>query len=206
MGSGLHDLYRLTKRDSKSAAKVLADAFDDDPLWDRVMRGSSRSKRIFLFEAPTRYCLHYGEVCAPSSALEGIIAWVSGRAADMTLWRIFRSGALWPGLRMGVRMGRRMQIVFRQILIDRRRYIDNRLSIYLQILGVSKSFQGKGFGGMMLKFLIRKSNEMGAPIYLETEIEDNVSLYEHFGFTVIKKLILPMIDVPMWEMAREPER
>ncbi len=107
---------------------------------------------------------------------------------------------------MGVRMGRRMQIVFRQILIDRRRYIDNRLSIYLQILGVSKSFQGKGFGGMMLRFLIRKSNEMGAPIYLETEIEDNVSLYEHFGFTVIKKLILPMIDVPMWEMAREPER
>ncbi len=205
MESGLHDLYRLTKRDSRRAAKVLADAFDDDPLWDRVMQGTSRSKRIFLFETPVRYCLHYGEVWAPSSALEGIIAWVSGYAADMTLWRIFRSGALCPGLRMGVRIGRRMQIVFRQILIDRKRYINNRLSIYLQILGVSKRFQGKGFGGMMLKSLIRKSNEMGASIYLETETETNVRLYERFGFAVIKKLILPMIDVPMWEMARESE-
>jgi hypothetical protein len=50
--------------------------------------------------------------------------------------------------------------------------------------------------------LVEKSEQVGLSLYLERETEANVSLYEHFGFTVIKKITLPMIDLPMWEMTR----
>lgn len=73
---------------------------------------------------------------------------------------------------------------------------------YLQIIGVAPSFQGQGFGGKLLHALIEKSEQTGVPIYLETETEANVSLYEYFGFSVIKKIMLPIINLPMWEMIR----
>lgn len=184
---------------------MLADAFQDDPLWNKVLHNTTMEQRNHVFETPIRYCLHYGEVWAPSGALEGVIAWVPPTAASLTSWKVVRSGALWSGLRLGIGIGRRMQLIFRQIGIDRKRYIRDKPSIYLQIIGVSNRFQGQGFGGILLRSLIRKSSEIGFSIYLETETETNVSLYEHHGFVVLKKLTLPIIDVPMWEMVREVE-
>jgi hypothetical protein len=58
------------------AASVLKDAFRRDPLWNTVFAEEpdrERKLRAF-FEAPVRYCLRYGEVYAPSPALEGIAA------------------------------------------------------------------------------------------------------------------------------------
>ena len=42
----------------------------------------------------------------------------------------------------------------------------------------------------------------GKPIYLETETEENVSLYKKFGFEILKKITLPELNLPMWEMIR----
>ena len=77
--------------------------------------------------------------------------------------------------------------------------------IYLQIIGVASKFQGQGFGGKLIRALIERSEQHGKYIYLETETEDNVKLYERFGFKVIKKVSLVGINLPMWEMVREPE-
>jgi hypothetical protein len=30
-------------------------------------------------------------------------------------------------------------------------------------------------------------------------------MYEHFGFRLLEKIALPVIGLPMWEMAREPK-
>ena len=73
---------------------------------------------------------------------------------------------------------------------------------YLQVIGVAPVFQGQGFAGKLLRALIERCEQTGVSIYLETETEANVSMYEHFGFTVIKKIKLPIIDLPMWEMTR----
>jgi len=29
-----------------------------------------------------------------------------------------------------------------------------------------------------------------------------IRMYEHLGFTVVKEIILPRINLPMWEMTR----
>jgi ribosomal protein S18 acetylase RimI-like enzyme len=181
---------------------MLADAFQPDPVWNAVFGEATPAQRAYAFETPVRYCLKYGEVYAPSEALGGVAAWVPGALVDMTLWRILRSGALWPGMRIGVRLAGKMQPIFGPIELDRRAYIGGKPYLYLQIIGMAPAFQGQGFGGQLLRALIEKSEQTGVPLYLETETEANVSMYEHLGFTVIKKIVLPIIDLPMWEMTR----
>ena len=96
-----------------------------------------------------------------------------------------------------------MQPIFKPIELDRRAYIGGKPYIYLQIIGVAPAFQGQGFGAQLLRALIEKSEQAGISLYLETETEANVSMYEHFGFAVIKEIMLPIIELPMWEMTRE---
>jgi ribosomal protein S18 acetylase RimI-like enzyme len=76
--------------------------------------------------------------------------------------------------------------------------------IYLFIIGVSQDLQGKGFGGKLLRAIIEKTDRERKPMYLETQKESNVSLYEKYGFRVVKKIILPdPVNLPFWFMVRD---
>lgn len=68
------------------------------------------------------------------------------------------------------------------------------------VIAVAPAYQGQGFGGKLLRALIEKSERTGTPLYLETE--SNVRMYEHLGFTVVKEIVLPIVNLPMWEMTR----
>jgi ribosomal protein S18 acetylase RimI-like enzyme len=202
MTGKLDDLYRVQKKDVRRAGEVLTDAFQHDPVWNAIFDGVSPERRIGAFETPVRYCLKYSEVYAPSPALESVAAWVPGALADMTFWRMIRCGAIWSGMKMGMTATRKMMSVFTPIEADRKATMQGKFFIYLLIIGVAPQFQGQGFAGKLLRALIEKSEQAGVPIYLETETENNVRMYEHFGFEVVKEIILPIINLPMWELTR----
>ncbi len=105
---------------------------------------------------------------------------------------------------MGMEVSKTMVTVFMPIDQDRKEHMRGRDYIYLLMIGVDPQYQGQGYGGQLLSGLIEESEQTGLPIYLETETENNVSVYEHFGFKVVDKVTLPQIDLPMWELIREP--
>jgi hypothetical protein len=43
----------------------------------------------------------------------------------------------------------------------------------------------------------------GIPCYLETAEEQNVQLYEHFGFTVVDETTIPGTSLTNWAMLRK---
>jgi len=197
-------LYRLQKKDALRAGEALADAFREDPVWNAIFEGEPRREaRLGAFETPVLYCLKYGEVYAPSERLEGVAAWVPGRLAERTVWRMVLSGAMRAGMKMGAATARKMEPVFAPLSRDRQRIMGDRPFLYLLIIGVAPAHQGQGFGGQLLRALIAKSEQARQPIYLETETERNVRMYEHFGFRVANQITLPGIGLPMWEMVRE---
>ena len=200
-------LYRVQKQDIVLVGKVLADAFQHDPVWNKIYEGESDIKKRFRahFEVPVRYCLKYGEVYSPSEDLEGVIAWVPGKYDDTTAWRIIRSGAIGATMRMGSNAGKKMGSVFKQITEDRHEHMAGSTYLYLFVVGVATKLQGKGFGRKLIGAAIEKSEREGLQLYLETETEENVKMYEHFGFKLLKMITLPMVDLPMWEMVREPK-
>lgn len=199
-------LYNIHKRDIPKASAVLADAFQHDPLWNKFFEGESHLELKFraCFETPLRLCYTFGEVYATSKQLEGIAAWVPGELSSITMWRMIRSGAIFPGMRIGVKAGKKMTPVFAPLEQDRKEHMRGRSFLYLFIIGVATEFQGQGFGGTLLRALIEQSETSGIPIYLETERECTVKLYEKFGFSTVKQITLPIVNHPMWEMVREP--
>jgi ribosomal protein S18 acetylase RimI-like enzyme len=183
----------------------MVDAFIDDPLWCRLFEGESGLDRKYqaFAEVPLRHCLKYGEVLAISENLEGIAAYVPDKWADITFWRLLRSGALGCGMRMGMTAGRRMAGL-KTLSTDRAKNTGGRPHVYLLLLGVRTAYRGKGLGAALLRTLIADCDKQGLPLYLDTETEENVRFYEHFGFRVIKRITLENLRLPMWEMMREP--
>ena len=207
MSNQMGTLYTVRKKDMPKVGAVLVDAFRNDRVWKRLFDGESRFDRKYraFFQTPVRYCMKFGEVYGISENLEGLAAWVPGDLADMTLWRLVRSGALRYGIKMGSKPVRKMKRVLKPLPEDRKEIMKRKSYLYLVMIGVESKYQGQGFGGRLLRKLIEKSDREGMALYLETETEEYVHLYERFGFKTAKRITLPVIRLPMWEMVREPE-
>lgn len=202
----LDHLPSLRKNDLLRASNVLSEAFYHDPLWNKVFEGipdfNKRFKTFFL--TPLRFCMKYGKVFVSSGQIEGVAGVVPGKWADMNLWRIVRSGALYSVMKMGNTVAKRMAPLNNVLPRDRNLHMGNRAFMYLLILGVAPSYQKKGVGKKLLTNLAEYCDRKGLPIYLETETEENVRMYEYFGYTMLKKIVIDGLGVPMWEMVREP--
>jgi ribosomal protein S18 acetylase RimI-like enzyme len=76
--------------------------------------------------------------------------------------------------------------------------------IYLQSLGVDPAFHGRGHAGKLLRHMLGRLDAEGTPCYVDTQDEDNVGLYEHFGFSVMEASTVPGTEFPLWAMVRQP--
>jgi ribosomal protein S18 acetylase RimI-like enzyme len=199
-------LYKVQKGDIMRASKVLADAFQRDPLWNKICeRDPDLEKRLrTIFEVSVRYCLKYGEVYAPSQDLEGVIGFVPGMYADINIWRMIRSGNTGSAVRIGLNAAKKMAPIFKLVGEDRRIHMAGHSFLHLSVVGVAAELQGKGFGRKLIDAAIEKSQRQGLQLYLETTTEENMKMYEHFGFKLLKRITLPIVDLPMWEMVRAP--
>jgi ribosomal protein S18 acetylase RimI-like enzyme len=72
---------------------------------------------------------------------------------------------------------------------------------YLHYAGCDPAFQGKGYGGAAIRAGLARADEDGLPAYLETADENNLALYQTFGFEV--KHVWQVPEGPMfWGMQR----
>ena len=194
----ISDLYKIKKKDIKKAANVLANAFSEDPMWKKIFK--EEDKYRVISEMMARFSLKYGNVFSTSDNLEGVMA-IAPHDKDLTAWRIIRSGAFFLSMKIASVM-KTMKPVGEAIK-EEKKNLNIGPYIYLLIIGVSQEFQGKGFGGKLLRAIIEKSEIERKSIYLETQIEKNVTLYEKYGFYVYKKINLPVLNLPMWLMVRD---
>ena len=79
-----------------------------------------------------------------------------------------------------------------------------RKYIYLIIFGVAFELQGQGLGRMLMKALVKESEQIGIPIYVETTNEKSIDLYYRLGFNLVNQIDLLIINLPQWGMVREP--
>jgi GNAT superfamily N-acetyltransferase len=195
----ISDLYKIQKKDLKNAVNVLNDAFSEDSMWKEVF--DDEDKNRVLTEVMVRFCLKYGNVLATSDNLEGVMA-ITPHDKDMTALRIIRSGAFF--LSMKISSESKKMKVLSNAIEEAKKSLNLGPYIHLLIMGVSQEFQGKGFGGKLLRAVIEKAETERKPLYLETQKEENINFYEKYRFSVKKKIILPEpLNLPMWLMVRD---
>lgn len=206
----MEPLLRLKRSQVASAAKVLARAFEKDPVYMFFFPdGSKRLRQNYhLMYYGIRYCMRYGEVYATSPKLEGIALWrfMDPREEQELQDKSTRLFSNWLSFRLMAEVGEPLEKVYSTY--------EGVLSLhyklvpfphwYLYVLGVEPKFQGQGFTSRLLRTKFARIDREQFDCYLDTNNEKNVGFYEHFGFRVVKRYEIPDSDVINWSMVREP--
>jgi ribosomal protein S18 acetylase RimI-like enzyme len=121
----------------------------------------------------------------------------------MTLWRAIRAGSLPLVFRMGREAGNRMRYFGEHVESLHKKLVPRR-HWYLQVIGVEPGEQGRGYGGRLMRPGLARADREGLPCYLETQNEQNLALYRHYGFEVIEEFVVPGTAFNNWIMLREP--
>ena len=194
-----NNLYKINKTQLPLATSVLIDAFSEASAWDNIF--SDKEKNNILTEIMVKFCYKYGSLLSISKQIEGVMA-VVPHNKNMNVWTLLRSGAFFLSLKIA-NESKKFKILS-DAIDDAKKDLQLKEYIHLLIMGVSRDHQGKGFGGKFITSLINQSEKSELPIYLETQKEENVTLYGKFGFTVKKEITLPNpLSLPMWLMVRD---
>ncbi len=204
--TGLDQLYRLTRADIKPAGAMLARAFFEDVhsaafFPDPEVR---RKKLKYAFEFIVRYGVLFGEVYAPTSALEGAAAWVYSTHVKRTPLRLLRCRALSLALKSGLGVLRK-QIPVSDFIEKLHHQQAPFPHWFLDPLGVDPDQQGKGYASRLMRPMLARCDRGQTPIYLYTNRASNVAMYQHYGFDVLSEDRLPGTEIPHWAMLRKPK-
>jgi GNAT superfamily N-acetyltransferase len=203
MADDLTGLFRLTEAQVKPAAEVLARAFQNYPINVYLIpdEAKRRTKQPTVFRRLVRTGIKVGEVYATSPQMEGVAIWLpSDRRPESFIDRLISGRLLLPWLSGRAAMARQRAFMeysaaMRQMHVPFRHW-------YLQMIGVDPVYQGKGYAGKLLKPMLARADKEGVPCFLETHLERNVTLYEHYGFRVAEKGVIPGSNVRSWAMVR----
>lgn len=206
MTNDLGSLVRLKKSHIKPASQVLARAFHDYPIFVYFVPDASRRRdRLhYLFRYLVLYGILYGEVHATSPNLEGVAIWLPSPESDLTAWRMIRSGSFALLFQFGWEVISRQLPVADFLSSIQKRNAPSR-HWFLQTIGVDPAFQGKGHASTLLKPMFARIDAENLTCYLDTEDENNVSIYQHYGFRVVEQAIIPGTDVTVWAMLRDSQ-
>jgi ribosomal protein S18 acetylase RimI-like enzyme len=210
--SELYHLERLREDQVEAASKVLARAFQDDPLFvycfpdpiKREIKTATHCKWLILLGILS------GEVYTTSNEIEGVAIWHPYAIEDK------------KGGKLSKEFMKKLRKVRKELFLDP--LYAERLTVfeeianlfqqehvnfphwYLAFIGVDPIHQGKGYSSMLLKMQLTEIDKQNVPCYLHTENESNVKLYEHFGFDLIGKNKIPNSDFYHYPMLRNKKK
>ena len=75
---------------------------------------------------------------------------------------------------------------------------------YLPAIGVTPTWQGRGYGAALLRPMLERCDADRVPAYLEASTPRNRALYERHGFEVVHEGSYADDAPPLWRMWREP--
>ena len=183
------------------AARVLAEAFVDDPVWTAIgprwrphRRLSNRVSFAGILAGSRRGGARIRVAREEGRVLGATIAFDPGRwplSDGSMLWELGWVLAAGP---LPVRRG------FRDDRAMRSEHVTHP-HMYLWFLGVDRERQGQGVGQALLADLHARSEALGLPTFLETGTRENVGFYEYLGYEVLGEIALPS-GPTSWRMER----
>lgn len=190
-----------TPADLPRAARSLANAFADDPIWTWLTRDDSRRYERGapgFFEAESGHVLDGPGTVLVDEEIGGAALWCAPdnwKSSPRQMLQI-----MGPALRlMGTRAPRALAA-----LTSLEKAHPKTPHWYLAFLGTDPSHQGKGIGSALIRGVTDRCDEEGMPAYLESSKESNVPFYGRHGFEVTAEHRFAKDGPSLWLMWREP--
>lgn len=197
---------RLQAEQMAEAGRVLARAFQDDPIWTWVFPDAKERASVlpWWMETSTRYCHLFGEVYTTSGPLFGAADWLTPGNTHFPTDRLLAAG-FGP---MRERFGDGPYGRFMTMLATIQPLHEAAMPgphHYLMTLGVDPPRQGQGIGGALLQPALAQADAEGLSCYLETETREDVRFYLRHGFRVLVETVVPGGGPRIWTMSRLPQ-
>jgi len=185
------------------AAAVLARAFFDNPGVRAVLDRHGTDARLIAFERISAGFLNaarrYGRVTAVVE---------HDRIAGVML--VYPPGAYPPPMIGQLMMAEQVLLTgprsawkFSCLASYLRRVHPHTRHYFVFMIGVDGPYQGKGYGGALLRRVHDAADAAGVDCYLETDKPDSVLLYQHFGYQITRDdTIRTLGNLRMWTMTR----
>ena len=199
-------LYIVPKSRTKELASFAADAYRDYPLHSWFLGGKYDeylSEKIM--EITLRTMSDDAVIYADSEELNGFAVWLPLGYEGTKVLLFITNGGLKFILRSGFGIIGRL-VTYETYAMNLKKEFTGNVDWYLYNLSVKKSAQGKGIASKLLRPMLEFCDKENIVTYLETNKESNVSLYEHFGFELSKKELIPKSPVMHYAMVRQPTK
>ena len=197
-------LYLVGREDLDRLAEVAADAYRDYPLHNWFTKGKYDEKASrLIMQISLRTMTEDAVIYADSKELNGFAVWLPfGFEGSKTL-PFLMSGGFSLILHAGLGIIDRLLRYETYAMKLKKTFTDN-YDWYLYNLSIRKSAQGKGIASKLLRPMLTFCDDERMVAYLETNKESNVSLYEHYGFTLMHEELIPKTPVTHYAMVRKP--
>lgn len=206
----LDSLYNLKKSDIERARVLMTEAFFEDPMWSIIVPNLEKRK-IFLpnvFGFVLTHALRYGYLFGESSIFEGLAIWSPAKYDPPKFWKLLRSGAIWKALKFPKEITKKVTEISKVVDKFRIQYMTENYPnyFYLQGLVVRPREQGQGIGSKLIYPMMSYADKNKVVLYLETDSEKNIAMYEHYGFEIVKNVKILDNSVDLSFMIRHPKR
>ena len=198
-------LYQIPHIPLNKGAKIISEAFHEDPLYAYIIPDESERKKYFpyIFKAYIWYCLQYGVVYATSPNIEGIALWVPSEFAYITPERSKKCGDEVFFYVLGRKNLERLSITSYANEIHEQ--LIKEPHIYLMTIAVDPKLQRQGYGRRLISPMLEYLDENNLKCYLDTNKESNLLFYQNFGFKILKKFEIENTGVLNWSLLRYPK-
>lgn len=198
-------LYLLKKEDLKFASDIAGEAYGKYPLNTWFAGGINRpqlSSRVLEISLKSFFdrALIYSE----SKEMNGLAVWVPMQNSEISSLSFLFHGGTQLLFKEGIGFINRLSS-YEKYAANLKHKLGGECDWYFYNLTVSPESQGKGIARRLLNPMLKLCDEKGHSCYLETNLEKNISLYEHFGFSLCGVGTVPKSDVKHFSMCRFPK-
>lgn len=197
-------LYIVKKKDLNRLSEVAADAYQDYPLhiwWSNGTYDKLTSKLIMKISLKTMF--KDAVIYADSEEIHGFVVWLPfGFTGNKPLPFIFNGGVrliFHSGFGIVDKL-----LTYENYAMKLKKDISGPYDWYLYNLSIAKESQGKGIASKLMLPMLKFLDDKNIGVYLETNKESNVSLYQHYGFELKKEELVPKSKVVHYAMLRKP--
>ena len=199
-------LYIVEKKDLETLAEGAADAYQDYPLHNWLTKGKYDPKASHLImQISLKTMTEDAIIYADSEEMNGFAAWLPfGFTGSKTLPFLF-NGGLKLICHSGLSIIGRL-LTYENYAMNLKKEFTDNYDWYLYNLSIKKDAQGKGIASKLMRPMLNFCDDERMVAYLETNKESNVSLYNHYGFTLKKEEVIPKTTVTHYAMVRQPNQ
>lgn len=198
-------LYLVPVERLDELCETAADAYRDYPLHNWFNNGKYNPEVAkIIMKASIASIKDDTVIYADSEELNGFAVWAPLGFTGSKSLPFLKNGGIKLLFRCGPGVLLRL-VFYEKFAMEQKKKYTGHVDWYLYVLSVRKKAQRKGIAKKLLLPMLEFCDDEKMNIYLETNKESNVSLYNHFGFDLKEINQVLGSEVKHYSMVREPK-